>query len=307
MAEKISNNTQRVPKSFFISWEQYYDNLEVEDVACALCGSNNHVSMGREHIFEIRKCLNCGLVYVSPQPTSESLAAFYETYYGDIEAPRSFGDFETHIKHIIRARCPDGGRLLDVGCGLGTFLHYMSDDNWELYGVDLSEKALEVARRVVPEATLTISAFEDDFHPQVQFDCVTLIAVLEHTKDPRRTLSNIISKLRPGGVLIVQVPYILAFFRLSRRFPFLPRVTFETPRHLFDFSPATLQHLMAECGLEKLVVDVARPYCGQNNWVRMAIWMIKIPGILLRLLSGGRYIYPFAGAIVVHGVKPEKE
>jgi 2-polyprenyl-3-methyl-5-hydroxy-6-metoxy-1,4-benzoquinol methylase len=105
-------------------------------------------------------------------------------------------------KHNIRFK-----KVLDVGCAFGFLLKELSSAFDELHGFDISEFAIEKAKKVIPEASLKIHSLEDPLpYPDNNFDCITAIDVLEHTKDFERSFGKLVKKLRKGGYLIVSTP-----------------------------------------------------------------------------------------------------
>ena len=105
-------------------------------------------------------------------------------------------------KHNIRVT-----KVLDVGCAFGFLLKELSSVFDELHGFDISEFAIEKAKKVIPEASLKIHSLEDPLpYPDNNFDCITAIDVLEHTKDFERSFGKLVKKLRKGGYLIVSTP-----------------------------------------------------------------------------------------------------
>src|SRR5690554_3980948 len=91
-----------VSKGFYTPFEHRYGAIETEPVACGWCGSASYRLLGTENGFEIRACRDCSLVYVSPQPTVAGLEGFYEDFYADRDAARSFGDVERHLRRFIQ-------------------------------------------------------------------------------------------------------------------------------------------------------------------------------------------------------------
>jgi SAM-dependent methyltransferase len=95
-------------------------------------------------------------------------------------------------------------RILDVGCGTGTMLGYLSRYG-HAQGIDADEQAvrfcLERGVRDVQQVTASILPFEDG-----TFDLVTILDVLEHIDDDAGTLRELHRVLRPGGLLLVSVP-----------------------------------------------------------------------------------------------------
>jgi SAM-dependent methyltransferase len=293
-----------IKRSFYTSFDHNVDVDRLEPVDCDFCGSSERSLILKESGFDIVTCRRCGLVYVTPQPSFEDLPRFYESMYAgqsaDDESASSLGYVERHLARIIQRERPAGGDFLEVGCGYGKFLEQMASKTWRLTGLEMSETAIEKARQRVPSADIAHGdVYTAEFEPN-SFDCIALIAVFEHLKKPAEALANVTKWLRPGGLLLIQVPYVAAYMRLKRWIPALP-VYFEAPRHLFDFSPALLRKYFDRAGFENLCVEVARPYSSPTRIGEWMIWAVKIPGLVLHALSGGRYVYPFAGASVIYG------
>jgi SAM-dependent methyltransferase len=215
---------------------------------------------------------------------------------------RTLGLVEPHLRSIIRRRKPKAKTLLDVGCGYGVFLKFMEDHGLQLHGIEMSATAADYTQRVLPEAVIVQGDLASaEFEPG-SMDVITMIAALEHVFDPRATLRQLTRWLAPEGLLIVQVPYTTPYLKLKRFIPWLP-VYLAAPAHLYDFNPTTLRRYFDVAGLKHSEIDIARPYAAPNRLSALAIWGVKLPGIALHRISGRRYVYPFASAIVCHGVK----
>ena len=115
----------------------------------------------------------------------------------------------------IRRVPPEARTLLDVGCNEGGFLGFCREvyPDLALAGVEVNLAALEVARRLLPEADLRHSGGQGLPFPDDAFDCVTCIEVLEHVPEADRpgTLREIHRVLRPGGRLVLRTPHAGAF------------------------------------------------------------------------------------------------
>jgi len=98
-----------------------------------------------------------------------------------------------------------GKRAIDVGCGGGILSEGMAARGADVTGIDLSDKALGVARLHLYESGQQVNyvhAAAEDFataHPG-SFDVVTCLELLEHVPDPASTVKSCADLLKPGGV-----------------------------------------------------------------------------------------------------------
>lgn len=96
--------------------------------------------------------------------------------------------------------------LLEIGCGTGGNLRYFAAHFGSVTGVDLAEVAIAHARERVPG-----QVFCGDFRTTLNgrwdtYDAVLLADVLEHVDDDRGFLEDVVTRLRPGAVLLITVP-----------------------------------------------------------------------------------------------------
>ena len=142
---------------------------------------------------------------------------------------------------LLLAEARPGERVLDLGCGAGRFVAALRDAGAEPIGVEIAEAALERARRVAPGADLRLVEPDGSLplgHRSV--DLVWCSEVLQHVPDTSHLLLEARRVLRPGGRLLVTVPYhgrlqgaLLALTRFEDHFdPLGHRVRFYTRRSL---------------------------------------------------------------------------
>ena len=140
--------------------------------------------------------------------------------------------------------CPLKARVLDIGCGNGNFLEYLSsiDNYFELHGI---ERDTVAAARAMSKQGMTIktSPLMCGDYPNDYFDAVTMFHVFEHLDDPREILSVIDSILKPGGILYLSFQYLSVFQARMFKGKWLH---LDPPRHLFFFAPKDFIALMSE-------------------------------------------------------------
>lgn len=95
-------------------------------------------------------------------------------------------------------------RLLDIGCGYGRFLA-VAKSSFDVYGIDPSSFAVKAARQIVGTNRVSVNTLEA-YRPDVKFDVVTVLDVLEHIDNRSESVKKIAKLLKPGGICLIVVP-----------------------------------------------------------------------------------------------------
>lgn len=110
---------------------------------------------------------------------------------------------EKSTRELIGKYAKAGDKILDVGVGLGRLLGEFT--NIDKYGIDISFDYLEkAASRGI---NVCLARAEDMPYTAGYFDLIVCTDVLEHVFDLNLALEKILAVIKPGGVLIVRVPY----------------------------------------------------------------------------------------------------
>ena len=106
-------------------------------------------------------------------------------------------------------RLPAGARLLDLGCGNGAKISHLAA-RFDLVGVDISERQLELARAAVPEATVVQADFTELECPRGAFDAVTALYSIVHVPRDEQPdlLGRIMRWLKPGGLFLASMSHV---------------------------------------------------------------------------------------------------
>jgi methionine biosynthesis protein MetW len=183
---------------------------------------------------------------VSSTPRLGSDQAFYETKASLYEQA-----YNKVVLQRVRACLPQGGRVLDIGCGSGVLLERLADRAGYRAGVELSATAAAAAERVADEiVNLPVDA-ELPFPPD-SFDVVVCADVLEHLPDPAEALASVSQFCRPGGAIVVSVPNVAnweARLRLLRGVWRYEPVGIFDSGHLRFLTRETLLELIVGSGL----------------------------------------------------------
>ncbi|KXH74699.1 MAG: hypothetical protein AM326_09615 [Candidatus Thorarchaeota archaeon SMTZ-45] len=132
------------------------------------------------------------------------------------ERGRVFTDPHSDMERVVKLiQENNGSRILDLGCGSGRHVVYLTHLGFDVYGFDASPKALSMAREWLKDeslhANLCEHKMEDPFpYDNNFFDAVISVQVIHHNlmKDIKKTISEIERVLKPGGILFVTFPVL---------------------------------------------------------------------------------------------------
>ena len=203
------------------------------------------------------RCRNCGLMYLSPRPTAAEIDTYYPVDYAAFRPAIEDEPFalmrmmrrrklEQRRRFVERYSQRRTGRILDVGCATGLFLHEMALAGWQTQGVELTRPAADYARTRFGLEVFT-GMLGDLPAEEHSFDAVTFWDVLEHVFSPTAELERAARLLKPGGLVAINVPN---WHSLDRQLfgPFWAGL--DPPRHLYDFTRPTLTALLTRAGFQ---------------------------------------------------------
>jgi ubiquinone/menaquinone biosynthesis C-methylase UbiE len=222
-------------------------------------------------------CQRCGYLFDSPRPCQEEITEFYsrtgkyDSWVRESVARDNL--WKRRLKMVLRHRAE--GNLLDIGAGIGQFLHHARPYFSDVAGTEISSSAARVARERYGLEIRTGSVDELE-PPDCSFDNLTLFHVLEHVPDPAALARRCYELLKPGGVLVIAVPndvlaWSSAVKRLGRKMGLKPFRKFSrvlgiakagTSReiHLSHFTPAVLRMLIGKAGFAIVEEGLDRYY-----------------------------------------------
>ena len=164
------------------------------------------------HCIAVSYCSQCDIYFCETQDydykdADENIINYYENARGYIELRQH------KIFNFIRERfCPQPGIFLDIGSGIGYSLIVAQKLGWHAVGIEPNTTLEEHARNILNLNTLngylskdTIGSIKE-LLPEGYADYILIDNVLEHIPEPMEFFQNVLSLLKPGGLLLIAIP-----------------------------------------------------------------------------------------------------
>lgn len=248
--------------------------VDLESISCSLgCRQNDEIILNGGDLlhnlpgeFTVVKCKTCGLMRTTPRPIPEAIGLYYPDDYGpyigthvDRTKPQKTSGIINLLKPVVRSLIKFNtnalpvlvpGRMLELGCASGSFMHQMARQGWQVQGIEFSEKAAQAASHLGYH--VFTGPLETAPTPEEPFDLIVGWMVLEHLHDPIGCLKKLRKWAKPGAWLVLSVPNAgsLEFAIFKDKWYAL-----QLPTHLHHFTPQTLRRVLQAGGwkMEKVL------------------------------------------------------
>lgn len=282
------------------------ERVLLEDLLCPLgCQQNDVIILtGRDLLhnlpgqFTVVKCKKCGLMRTNPRPTPETIGFYYPDDYGpylNTQVVHTKLQKTSKIKKLLKPivktifkfntnNLPPlvPGRMLELGCASGSFLHQMAGQGWQVQGIEFSEKAAQAASQLGYH--VHAGPLESAPTPEEPIDLIVGWMVLEHLHDPIGCLKRLREWAKPGAWLVLSVPNAgsleLTVFKDKW-------YALQLPTHQYHFTPQTLEKVLQAGGwklekvfhqrvLNNLIVSIGYVLC-EKGYTRLGKKLVNIP------------------------------
>lgn len=228
---------------------------------CPVCGGEKWTTyvMAPSHYgpekHQVTKCAACEMIYTNPQSS---------TYLDEVEqrgvldrhfASARLEGMQRHGQFLLKLIAPyaRGRKFLDFGCGAGGMVHTACNEGWDATGYDLNAGLVEAANRHWNFNALQTGSLPEFYAANAnRFDVIISFQVFEHLQEPLVVGRDLFRLLRPGGILLIDVPYV------HQPGEWLSRgKTLDPTSHWCHFSIKTLSALMERIGCEVVYRNAA--------------------------------------------------
>jgi len=217
-----------------------------------------------------------GFFQLYPLPSDEELEKFYKTFFStehqgqqimdaskEVQNQKSEKEFLAIQHHDILSVLQENSpkrKLLEIGCGFGSFLESCQNEGFEALGIDPAPEALENAKR--NNLNVIQGNIENLNNASLgKFDSIVMLDVLEHLRNPLSVLENIREKfLKEKGILVVRTPNEFNPFQvIANREYNLNQWWINAPMHINYFTVSHLVKLIEKAGFKVFLKESTFP------------------------------------------------
>ncbi len=198
------------------------NNIKIEKEDCTLCGkcvnwcSKDAINLEEYPIIDLEKCIFCGeCMRVCPEDVIEvedvrSNQNIYEDF-AEVYSTGKYPEFSIamaeKLPDLLDEFDVDGKRLLDIACGDGSFVVKMADKGYDVIGIDISPRQIEIAKEKDLDDSIDFLVKDmRDLSFNEEFDVVTCwydsLNYILNKDDLRKAFQGVYNSLQKGGVFV---------------------------------------------------------------------------------------------------------
>jgi 2-polyprenyl-3-methyl-5-hydroxy-6-metoxy-1,4-benzoquinol methylase len=239
---------------------------------CPICSSGNIVPAltAKDHTvskkkFAVWHCNNCMVRFTQDVPEQSGIGVYYQSdnYISHSDTKKGFIN---SLYHAVRKRTLNKkkqlvidkvgmmkGEILDIGCGTGAFLNTMKTAGWGITGLEPDDTARKKALELYgidpqpPEKLFELRP--GSYH------AVTMWHVLEHVHELHAYIKQLANLITPQGKIFIAVPN---YTSRDAEIYGADWAAYDVPRHLYHFSPASMQQLLSNYNLKLATIKPMR-------------------------------------------------
>ena len=238
-------------------------------VVCLACGNNKEI----DHYPGLKLCPSCQFVWADIHLSGSQWKEIYskEYFFGEeyvdylSEEKALRKNFRRNLKFMSRFH--PHGRLIEVGCAYGFFLHE-ANGSYDVTGIDVYEEGCQYAQK-----EFNLDARKDDFLTMPiednSVDVVAMWDMLEHVPNPDQFLLKSAKILKAGGHLFLST---LDISSMLARLQGKSWRQIHPPSHVSYFSQKSLKMLADRAGFDILDIKYLGEYRSWNNtWFNLLV------------------------------------
>lgn len=245
-----------------------------------LCLENPMAAVGGfDMSYTVVRCQRCGFHYARELADQATFSAYYQSVSkydnpGEI-APVDLARIQATV-HFLEKHVGKSQRIADLGCGYGALLGHLKQAGWShLQGLDPAPNAAKCAKQMFgidDVSNGTLSNAHEALNLQ-KVDLVCIMCVLEHLPHLKADMARLLTHLRPGSKVLIEVP-AAEFFPHPHTEPY-GEFSLE---HIQYFDAPSLNNLMCSLGAEPVAVELLPlPMASSGSMLGLFTWSGTVP------------------------------
>ncbi len=223
--------------------------------------------------FAVWHCKNCTAGFTQDVPEQNEIGVYYQSD-NYISHSNTKKGFVNTLYHWVRSRTLNKkkqllidevgvmkGEILDIGCGTGAFLNTMKTAGWGITGLEP-----DVTARAKAAALYSIQPLSSEKIFELKpstYHAITMWHVLEHVHELHEYIKQLSTLITPNGKIFIAVPN---YTSKDAAIYAAHWAAYDVPRHLYHFSPAAMQQLIAQHNLK---ITAIKPMWYDSFYVSM--------------------------------------
>ncbi len=202
--------------------------------------------------YTVVACKKCGFCFADMIATQQDYDLYYKNcnmYSGSAKLKSKITSRACEIRYkIIRKYIGKDEKILDIGCGDGSFLMFLKEHGYyNIHGMDPSNQSIAELKKKGIDGQ-TGSAFDDNKKElEGKFDVVTFTAVIEHIYDLEHVIKHLSRYLNETGKIFIDAPAVEGFEKYITPVP-----NYFNQEHINYFSIQSLDNLFLKDGFGRL-------------------------------------------------------
>lgn len=314
--------------------------MQLEKINCPVCDDTDYSLFLKAkdfrlktsgYIFNIVKCNKCDFIFLNPRPFKNEINHFYTLDFHKKDRTLLYKVIEPCFKIAQKStirlikKYKNHGKMLDIGCGNGSFMLAMHNNGYDVWGIEPNHNARQFTDIRLDGRIIYKELQESMFYPKA-FDIITMFHSLEHAYNLKRLFEKINLIIKDDGILYICIPNTDFFeARLFGSYYY----NLEVPRHLYFFTKKSLSEILQKNEFKvkpllnksifELILTPASLYYGIRNFlidkniikndndiVKFLTYFTYIPFIIVRLFLCIFYIFERQNLeVICHPAKNE--
>jgi SAM-dependent methyltransferase len=227
-----------------------------------------------------------------------------DNYYSDNEVMNHYLMRYSGFQKIIEivSRLPGTrGKWLDVGCGIGTLLQLAYQEGWDVYGIDISQKALELAQNRIKNAKLILGNVQENLDKIQDITVISMIDIFRFFECPKLILADLHNLLNEDGWILIREANASYLKKVRAREFWKDDIT--SIVSFQQWTPIALENALRLTGFRNVYSLPSPPFTETTNyyekrngqgirtryksWMKLGLWHAFC---VVNEISGGRWI-----------------